>query len=29
MTTLKVTEKQGFNLFLEDTFFEKLQGLGG
>ena len=29
MTTLKVTEKQGFTLFLEDIFFEKLQRLGG
>ena len=26
---LKVTKNQGFNLSLEDIFFEKLQGRGG
>ena len=26
---LKVTKNQSFNLFLEDTFFEKPQGGGG
>ena len=25
---LKVTKNQGFTLFLEDTFFEKPQGVG-
>ena len=29
MIILKVTKKQGFNLCLEDTIFEKPQGEGG
>ena len=28
MIILKVTKDQGFTLSLEDTFFEKLQGVG-
>ena len=28
MIILKVTKNQGFTLFLEDTFFEKPQGVG-
>ena len=29
MIILKVTKNQGFTLSLEDTFFEKPQGVGG